>query len=280
MTRQEEGQFLLLFNREGYVLNFTTEEIDTFTLAKVGVAICSKYKMSKGKSLNAYLNDAPEEDRQKLIADLFAYYEKEYITEYSKETYEKAAKDPMNCSPAFNEQYSQRYENCKRIMNTYTNIRTPLQPIAKDLIDCFDSTYMKRQINLMLEMTEVNPTEAIGKAKELIESCCKTVLEKKSIACDKTWDVQRLATETMKTLKLMPRDIPNNAREAENMKALLNNLLQITSRMAELRNPYGSGHGKSASYRGLEPRHAQLAVGASITLVKFIWDTYEQRGTI
>jgi hypothetical protein len=61
------------------------------------------------------------------------------------------------------------------------------------------------------------------------------------------------------------------------MKALLGNLLQVASRMAELRNPYGSGHGKSASFKGLEPRHAKLAVGASITLVTFFWETYEKR---
>ena len=46
--------------------------------------------------------------------------------------------------------------------------------------------------------------------------------------------------------------------------------------VAELRNMYGSGHGKSYSYQGLEPRHAQLAVGSSITLVRFMWDTYKR----
>lgn len=40
---------------------------------------------------------------------------------------------------------------------------------------------------------------------------------------------------------------------------------------------FGSGHGKSASYVGLEERHAKLAVGCSITFVDFIWSTYESR---
>lgn len=44
---------------------------------------------------------------------------------------------------------------------------------------------------------------------------------------------------------------------------------------AEIRNPYGSGHGKSAAFTGLETRHAKLAVGCSITFVTFLWDTYE-----
>lgn len=39
---------------------------------------------------------------------------------------------------------------------------------------------------------------------------------------------------------------------------------------------YGSGHGKPASYKGLEERHAKLAVGSSITLVEFLWCTHER----
>ena len=33
---------------------------------------------------------------------------------------------------------------------------------------------------------------------------------------------------------------------------------------------------KSASYKGLEERHAKLAVGSSITLVEFLWCTHER----
>jgi hypothetical protein len=33
---------------------------------------------------------------------------------------------------------------------------------------------------------------------------------------------------------------------------------------------------KSGSYKGLEPRHASLAIGSSTTLVRFLWDSYER----
>ncbi|WP_211367464.1 abortive infection family protein [Sporomusa termitida] len=61
------------------------------------------------------------------------------------------------------------------------------------------------------------------------------------------------------------------------MKAILGNLRAIATNLAALRNPYGSGHGKSATYKGLEERHAKLAVGSSITFVNFLWDTHERR---
>lgn len=56
---------------------------------------------------------------------------------------------------------------------------------------------------------------------------------------------------------------------------MLGNLRSIPTKLAELRNPYGSGHGKSASFTGLEVRHAKLAVGSSITFVDFVWSIYE-----
>ena len=120
-------------------------------------------------------------------------------------------------------------------------------------------------------------TDAIGKAKELIESCCKTILNSRKIAWDKNWDVGQLTGETLKILKLMPRDIPEDAPAAAEMKALLGNLRAIATNVAALRNHYGSGHGKSADYKGLSPRHAKLAVGSSITLVEFLWETHLDR---
>ncbi|NLO49084.1 MAG: abortive infection family protein [Clostridiales bacterium] len=58
---------------------------------------------------------------------------------------------------------------------------------------------------------------------------------------------------------------------------MLGNLHGLAGNIAELRNPYGSGHGKSASFKGLNVRHTMLAVGSSITLVNYLWDTYEWR---
>lgn len=50
---------------------------------------------------------------------------------------------------------------------------------------------------------------------------------------------------------------------------------QIAQNIAELRNQYGSGHGKPATFKGLQPRHANLAVLSSFTLVNFLWDSFQ-----
>ena len=157
------------------------------------------------------------------------------------------------------------------------NNTSPLEQNANTLKDKFSSDYLSQQIDLMLKMQTENPTEAIGKAKELVESCCKTILDDMNITYDKNWDVGQLAGKTIEQLKLMPDNIPEDAPASKEMKAILGNLRAIATNLAALRNPYGSGHGKSASYKGLEARHAKLAVGSSITFVGFLWDTHEKR---
>lgn len=279
MTQIEQGLFIKLFNRDGYVLNFSTGEFDTFTKASVGVAVCSKYQMSKGKSLLAYIESAKEADANKLLQDLFDYYEEHFESEYNKDY--QSDDEPLfsyTYRPPYNGDYSKLYYKCKEIAGrVFSNRPISLAPIADNLKEQFSSEYLNAQINAMLSMTESNPTEAIGKAKELIESCCKTILEDREIAWDKNWAVGQLVGETLKLLKLMPKDIPENAPAATEMKALLGNLRAIATNTAALRNHYGSGHGKSADYKGLSPRHAKLAVGSSITLVEFLWETHLER---
>ncbi|MDY6868426.1 MAG: abortive infection family protein [Chloroflexota bacterium] len=117
-------------------------------------------------------------------------------------------------------------------------------------------------------------TEAIGKAKELIETRCITILENKGISIEKNWNVQQLSKQAIKSLKLSPDDIPDSVKASDTIRRLLSNLASICGYIAELRNPYGSGHGKSASYKGLSSRHARLAVGTTSSVV-FLWETHK-----
>ena len=57
------------------------------------------------------------------------------------------------------------------------------------------------------------------------------------------------------------------------VKRVLSNLATIVQGVAELRGLYGTGHGKDGKARGLQPRHARLAVGAASSLVTFVFQT-------
>jgi hypothetical protein len=76
---------------------------------------------------------------------------------------------------------------------------------------------------------------------------------------------------------LTPDDIADDARGAASIRQVLGNLGGMVSGIAELRNYYGTGHGKAIGHGGLGPRHARLAVGAASTLAAFLFETFEQR---
>jgi len=148
---------------------------------------------------------------------------------------------------------------------------------TENLKQAFNSAFICKQIEAMHTAIENNPYDAIGKAKELLETCCKTILNQKSIPVQANWSLENLTKETCKLLKLTPDDIDQSVKASNIIKKLLGNLSAISSSMAELRNSYGSGHGKDAKFKGLTSRHARLAVGASSTAVQFIWETFEKK---
>ena len=162
----------------------------------------------------------------------------------------------------------------RKMMVVQTQINSYLvQPIKK----AFSSDYINDQIKIMLDSQSKNPTEAIGKAKELVESCCETILENNGVVPNKDWKLNNLVDETMKLLEITPKYISDTAKEATAIKAILGSLKGIASNIGIVRNAYGSGHGKSASYEGLQERHAKLAIGSCVTLVNFLWDSFERR---
>lgn len=160
---------------------------------------------------------------------------------------------------------------CREIIKKYKSIKGMQQLEIK-----FNSEYIDTCQKEMYENVTKNPTEAIGQAKEIIESCCKTILEEKNFTINKDWDINKLVDETLKILELTPKQVDLQEDGSENIKKLLGNLKSIPNYLAELRNTYGSGHGKSKNFKSLEQRHAKLAVGASMTFVGFVWETYCQ----
>lgn len=267
----ERGVFIKLFNRGGYVLDFSTAEFDAFTMQSVGVALCEKYHLSKGRSLNAFINEADNKFADKLLFDLLQYYEISYGN-FERETVpNEFGKVALDCGV----DYSTTYRKCKEIQKRHSSPLADYSSVlASNIKDAFSSDYIDWQMQIMMSMQTENPTEAIGKAKELIESCCKGILEENSQSYENTWDLPRLVKETTNLLKVTPENIPSDKRGAESMISILKSLRAIANGLNELRNVYGSGHGKSPNYKGLSERHAKLAVGSALTLVNFLWDSH------
>ena len=157
--------------------------------------------------------------------------------------------------------------------------RTPGVSAVKTTLSGTDLTYVTQQITRMEVAVNSDPNLAIGTAKELIETCCKTILHERNVDYPENSNLPQLIKLTGKELKLTPDDIPDQAKAVATIKRLLSNLAMITQGVSELRNKYGTGHGKKAGTKGLNSRHAKLAVGAASTLAVFLVETHQARNS-
>lgn len=148
---------------------------------------------------------------------------------------------------------------------------------ARTVADALDAGWMERQIQRLERSVETEPDLAIGTSKELIETCCKTILGKCGVEYSRSDDLGDLTKAVIKALDLVPDNIPEQARGADNIRKVLRNLTSIPHNLAELRGLYGTGHGPDGKHRGLQPRHARLAVASAVAFIDFIASTYRER---
>ena len=150
---------------------------------------------------------------------------------------------------------------------------------ARTVADALDAGWMAKAIERVERSVETDPDLAIGTAKELVESCCKTILAKRGVEVSKSDDLGDLTKKLTKELRLVPEGITDQAKGAENIRLILRNLTQLTNNLAQLRGLYGTGHGRDGQHRGLQPRHARLAVASAVAFIDFVADTYRHRET-
>lgn len=254
----EYRDFIKLLNEAGYILDFTNSQFSEFTKEITGTDLLKKYELSKGKSLEAFLKEAPRKSSIPLLKALMNEWERTRNSDADDE----------------------------RIV-LFSACRKRLEELELSLADIgvgdrlketgFTSEYLEQQKKLLLEKVSSHPTASIGIAKELIESCCKTILENRNTEYLKSDDVSKLVDKTQRALAINPREVDGSIPDAKAIKALLGSLASVAQHLAELRNIYGTGHGKPISFRGLTERHARLAAGAALSLVTYLWETHCSR---
>ena len=257
MDRQNIEKFLEMGS--GYVLNFSDRTLGEFVLEAVGVDIHSdRYTTegtSKAKKLRTFWKVEPDHLVGRLLLALIDYAAS---LEAEPTAEAKALAD-----------------KCRQIATRLLAGAPSLHPL-KEHAKVINANHLADQIRRLEASIETDPSLAIGTAKELIETCCKTILAEPVTG---TPDVSALTKETLKELKLVPEGIPDAARGADVIKRLLSNLGTIGNGLAELRGLYGTGHGKHGSSTGLSARHAKLAVGAAATLTIFLFETHKATPT-
>lgn len=158
-----------------------------------------------------------------------------------------------------------------------TTIENPAFNAAKSCFIKIDTEELRRQITRMESAIDSDPCLAIGTAKELIESICKTIICERTNESPSTHKMNKLVRHASELLSLTPQDVPDEAKASDQIKKILGSLSVITQGIAELRNSYGTGHGKKAGAKGLNSRHARLVVGVASSLAIFLWESHQEK---
>lgn len=148
---------------------------------------------------------------------------------------------------------------------------------AKTVAEALGAGWMAKEIERLENSIDRDPALAIGTAKELIETCCKSILTKRAIPFTKSDDLGDLTKKVAKELQLVPEGITEATKGADNIRLILRNLTQLTNNLAQLRGLYGTGHGRDGQHRGLQPRHARLAVASAVAFIDFVSETFRHR---
>jgi hypothetical protein len=146
---------------------------------------------------------------------------------------------------------------------------------AKNLSARVRGKHINQQIQRLEEAVRKDPELAIGTSKDFLESVCRTILEDRKVSVSKDEDLPGLVKLTTRSLKLVPDGLTAPHID-KTVQVLLGNLGSIAHQLAEIRNAYGTGHGKASQHVGLEEAHAQLAVGAAVTLAVFLFNCHDK----
>jgi hypothetical protein len=114
--------------------------------------------------------------------------------------------------------------------------------------------------------------DAIGSAKELTEATLRAALDRFDESYGDNEDLPRLMRKWRKAIDTQGPPDPKGADTLDKSQAALANLVTF---LAEWRNTYGSGHGRSEYPPGLAARHARLAADAAETCIRFIVTTMD-----
>jgi len=140
-----------------------------------------------------------------------------------------------------------------------------------------DVSQLHLNVERIRNAVEVDPSLAIGASKELREACCKAILVEMGETLAQSDDIPKLIKRTMGVLDLLPEKVPEKMKGVAAIRRILGSLGNIVQGMAELRNTYGSGHGRGPGRTNLLPRHARLCAGAVSALSIFLMETAQAR---
>lgn len=243
MTDAEKGTFLKLFNRGGYVLDFSNDTFDAFTRKHVGISLLEKYRKSKGKSLELFCYESSEEDSTRLLLALFEHYE-------------------LNCKDKpGEEQFAAEYKRCKAILEKKKSLAFLETPAMNAIAD----EHVKEMRRRAFESYRNGDFEStVTKSRTLLEYVFRYAITRQGETPIDNGEIQQLYKRVRKLYNMNVDD-----KTDKRIKKLLSGLNTILDAIAELRNKNSDSHATKS--RGvIKWHHALLCLNSAITMAEFI----------
>lgn len=240
----DKSAFLKLFVRNGYVLNFSTNDFDIFTTESIGVPLCKQYNLSKGKSLSAYCNDADNNQVVKLFSDLLRYYE-------------------IHCMHlSYEAENKTLYEKCKEILEREKGVVL----VSTPAIVCVNRDYIvdvAERANRDVDNGEYD--SAITKSRTLLEEVFCYTIEAKGEIPNNSGDINSLYKQVKELYNM------HNGKDVDTrINMLLSGLEKILTAIAQMRNASSDSHGVGCRRIKINEHHARLFVNSALTMADFI----------
>ncbi len=181
MDKIEKAAFLKLFNKRGYVLDFSTNDFDIFTTESIGIPLSQKYGLSKGASLTAFCSEASDSETAKLLFDLLRYYEYNIAGTYAEGDDDRRL-----------------FEKCKQIMDRdEANLS-----LAVPAITCVNREYIKDiATRAITEIETEHYDSALTKCRTLLEEVFIYAIEKKRRNTFRKWRYRKIVWSGKNTLQ-------------------------------------------------------------------------------
>jgi hypothetical protein len=145
-----------------------------------------------------------------------------------------------------------------------------LQQLADDL----SLPELRTAIQRAEDAIEDDPASAVGTAKELLETVCKTILQQRGVSLSGAPDVPALLKQTMRVLGLDRESLCVGDRGVGAVRRALGGLTNVVVGLDDLRNDCGTGHGREASALAPTVGVARLSVGAATAACVFLLETH------
>ncbi len=136
---------------------------------------------------------------------------------------------------------------------------------------------VQRDLRRALDQAESDPEDALTSACSLLESVCRTILDRLGKGMPRERNLRPLADATRDALGLGTARAGLPVLIAQDVNQVLTGLTTTINGVASLRTHAGDAHGREAGHPRVDPRIARLGVNAAGTLALFLVETWQRR---